>query len=767
VSSSCLLALVSVSENLSAGRLFDSLIAPGYGAENLFGHVSFNGEPVPSVLAAPDGRSVVLHDLGGVGAIVEPVGWELLSGPSGTAAYDSTTVLADGVVGHWAAVVGGVALAVTDEWTGGDVVRLRRRVTATGPAAEAVRVELVVPLTASAEPVRYLVPGMVGSPDQWARAGRYGYADHRLAYPIAAAVADGAWTWLARTTTARTDAAPERDAGASRFAQATAIGSCGFDTSGAGALVVSWPYAEADRSSMIAADGRAAIALHPVHDGVDVVLDYELGARPADGPATAMRGLVARMLELADPAPTALPIGYEASIDLRLDSAARTYQETASGFAGFALNFDPLRGYDSEPLAFGASFAEHAMGGSHHILEYGFTGRQLDLAFRLAQRDPAAWAERGRRVVGAFVERMTDPSGWVATLYDLAADEPVFACGDRRGPVMHYLGRSEIAGTYTRMMCEAGSDLLRNVELHESLGADASAWRAAAAALAGFLLRTQEADGAWFRAYAPDGTPIAGGDWFGDRETGARSATGVVVPFLLDARAVLGDPDGALLAAAHRAGAQVLAARVAPADYRGGTLDNPNLVDKEAAFIAMRALLRLAEADEAASPRLLPAALEAAWFAVSWHSLWEVPVLPGTPVGIAGVRSVGWGGINSVWGVGVTDIYSLFFAGDLVRLGARTGEPALGRIAELIAASSLQLLSTPAERHGFADTGMQPEGMSFCAQGVDDGLIAQGDIWGGLGWPYTAGTAGLHDFLAARPDARGVDPQHLPSRTTK
>jgi hypothetical protein len=43
---------------------------------------------------------------------------------------------------------------------------------------------------------------------------------------------------------------------------------------------------------------------------------------------------------------------------------------------------------------------------------------------------------------------------------------------------------------------------------------------------------------------------------------------------------------------------------------------------------------------------------------------------------------------------------------------------------------------------------------AFCDQGVDDGLIAKGDIWGGLGWIYTAGTYGLSLYLMET-DRRG------------
>jgi hypothetical protein len=145
----------------------------------------------------------------------------------------------------------------------------------------------------------------------------------------------------------------------------------------------------------------------------------------------------------------------------------------------------------------------------------------------------------------------------------------------------------------------------------------------------------------------------------------------------------------------------------------------------------------------------LAAAHRAASIAITWHSLWEVPNVPGTPVAEAGVSSVGWGGINSVWGAGCTDIYSLFFAADLHRLGLVVGDEALCRVAELVACSSVELLSVPGQLHGLADTGMQPEGMSFCPQGLDDGLIRKGDIWGGLGWPYTAGTYGLQQYLTS------------------
>lgn len=671
--------------------------------------------------------------------------------PLEMAAADET---ARALVVVWRAATGAAqpGATLTDAWRQGDEgLVLERRLHVDGaPAGSGVRASLRV--VADVPSVRIVAPGMVYSPDQHQDGVRRGFADDRLAYPAVAwwDPATSVVLGLARQTVARYDSAPDRVRGQHAYLQRTDVGSAGFLWQPQRVeLEAGWPYAEEERSAMLDAAGSPAVAFHPVDGELDVVLRYrvvETSATTFSGAVTALLGAVCPPEQVQ---PTPPRVDLRESIALRLDSAARTWA-TVEGFSGFRLNFDPQRGYESQPRAFGASFTDHAMGRSHDILEYGFTGRQLNLAAMLAERDPEAWAERSAAVVESFVARMTRPSGWVHTLWDLRAGEPVFACGDPSGPVMHYLGRSAAPGTYTRMMCEAGEDLCRCVAVHERLGRDVSAWRAAAHALGRFLVRAQDEHGAWMRAYTPEGEPIVDGEWFGGGSHASRTATATVVPFLLAvARDTgTGEPErDALLRAATRACEYVLARHVAADDYRGGTLDNPNVVDKEAAFYAMRALWALHQVDD--DERWLTGALRAAEVAASWHSLWEVPLRDGTPVGTARVRSVGWGGINSTWGVGVTDVYSLFFAGDLHRLGRAAGRPDLCAVARLVATSSVQLLSHPGESYGFADAGMQPEGIAFCSQGEDEGLIAKGDLWGGLGWPYTAGTAGLDDYLAA------------------
>jgi hypothetical protein len=334
----------------------------------------------------------------------------------------------------------------------------------------------------------------------------------------------------------------------------------------------------------------------------------------------------------------------------------------------------------------------------------------------------------------------------VATLWDFADDRPLYAVGDRRGTIMHYLGVADIAGTYSRMMTEAGHDLLLNIALHRQHGRDVSTWLRVARGLGDFFVRHQNPDGSWFRAYAPDGTPIVDTPWFGHRSGSGKTATGAVVPYLLELVDVVTERAEDYRAAAERAGDFVQREFVDAEDYRGGTLDNPNVVDKEAALLTMAALLRMHEC--VGDAVYLAGAERAAKLAITWNSIWNVPLVPGTRLDAAGVRSTGWGGINSIWGAGVTDIYSLFFLAELARLSQLTGEPIYAQVAERVAHGTQQILSHPGDLMGFADVGMQPEGIAFCDQGVDDGLIAKGDIWGGLGWIYTAGTFGLGRYLS-------------------
>lgn len=112
-----------------------------------------------------------------------------------------------------------------------------------------------------------------------------------------------------------------------------------------------------------------------------------------------------------------------------------------------------------------------------------------------------------------------------------------------------------------------------------------------------------------------------------------------------------------------------------------------------------------------------------------------------------GFCTKGMGAINSIWCGGVVDIYSLFHIRELYLLGKEAEESFLIEMAEDISIATQQILSWSGDTMGFCDSGMQPEGFGICPRGMDEGMIEKGDIWGTLGWIYSAGISGMERYL--------------------
>jgi hypothetical protein len=625
-----------------------------------------------------------------------------------------------------------------------------------GPGA-AFHLRLAIERVGEAGDPRPFVPANLYESDQLPATGVASYSDARLSYPLVAGYDQrrGQVLLLLRAQPARYDQGPRRERGQRDFVHTTDIGSMFIGAGPAGAcLSADFPYYEGDRSAALDADGSPARAYHPAGpvgaaaatgERAEFRLSYDVVVGRAADFSAAVRWALGQAVRVSPPQPATLPFSLGDAMGLRLRSAARTYAEWDDGGAGFRLNFDPERGYEAPAKAFGASFTEHAMDGAMDIMEYGFTGRQLNLAWALAHGQGGErldqgenrsgqggnWLDRSRRVCDFFVRSLATPSGFVYSHDDVARRRPLFSVGDPGGPVLHYLGRSAESGSYLRLMAEAGGDLLLNHELHAREGLPQPHWLDAALRLGDFLVRCQNPDGSWCRAYTPAGTAIHGGAWLGDDTEAAKSSTAVAIPFLIDlalaggrspAAAGGAGPGGAgtggagtggagtggagtggagggrYAEAAERAGRFVMDRHVAGDHYRGGTLDNPNVVDKESALLTMSALLSLHRYTGEAP--YLAAAERAARLGVSWTSLWDVPPVPGTRLDRARVRSTGWGGINSIWGTGVGDIYSLFFLADLLELADLTGDGLFASIACLTARGTAQLLSHPGGKFG-------------------------------------------------------------------
>lgn len=456
---------------------------------------------------------------------------------------------------------------------------------------------------------------------------------------------------------------------------------------------------------------------------------------------------LSEMLEEQGEALICLPFSRDNAMTYRKDSVKKTYKEFGEEGAGFFFHFDPCYGYDSPPSGFGTSFNTIPHETYNHILEYGFTGRQINIAFMLAKED-VKFVSKGEKVIDFFVNHCVRENGWVYSLYDVKERRPFAAFGDITAPRLHYMNYGTQPGNYLRTMTEPINDLLEAYQWYKKRGIAKNKWVQTVERYADFLVKKQNADGSWYRAYSEEGQPIFMNDVpeYSEEENnrGRKASTMIPVIFLCNMAKLYPEKREYMLAA-KKAGDYTLQHEVKDELYQGGTMDNPNIVDKEASQYVMAGLYHLYKLTNQAE--YLEGAVMAAKQFVTWNYIWNAPMRKGTILYEKNFCTKGMGAINSIWCGGVADIYSLFHIRELYLIGKETGNIFFQKMAAWISEATGQILSCPTDDMGFADIGMQPEGFGICPQGMDEGMIEKGDIWGTLGWIYSAGISGVERYL--------------------
>jgi hypothetical protein len=166
---------------------------------------------------------------------------------------------------------------------------------------------------------------------------------------------------------------------------------------------------------------------------------------------------------------------------------------------------------------------------------------------------------------------------------------------------------------FLRALAEGGKYMLRAFEAEAARGTHRVEWLTWCVRLADWLL-TQEAPGGGFPRAWRDGTAeVVRPD---------RRSSYAVVPFFVALARVMNDDT--YLAAAIRAGELCWALDGSRGYFIGGTLDNANVVDKEAGTLTLEAFLLLYEVT--GDDRWLNRAKDAADFAETWIYCWDVPM---------------------------------------------------------------------------------------------------------------------------------------------
>lgn len=325
----------------------------------------------------------------------------------------------------------------------------------------------------------------------------------------------------------------------------------------------------------------------------------------------------------------------------------------------------------------------------------GFLGRNTDLAYFLLDGAARERGERGARyarlgtaILDSFVRIPMSPpaaegfsladGGWVALTY-------------RGVPLIHL-----------RALCEGVKSALKAWELEKSLGRDHPLWLRWCVNFADWLLKQQSAAG---------GFPRAWGMKTGEVGLDSSKSSYTAIPFLARLAKVTGER--AYLEAASRAAEFCWSEGQSVGNFVGGTLDNPDVVDKEAGTLSLEAYIALYEAT--GEERSLTRAAAAANFAETWMYCWNVPMPEDADAEQLhwkkGVSSVGYQLIST--GHSAVDGYMAFDVANYAKLYAYTGDRHYLEVAKILLHNTKQMLALPGRVYDLAGPGWQQEGWNL------------------------------------------------------
>ncbi|SMH42750.1 hypothetical protein SAMN06295885_2048 [Rathayibacter oskolensis] len=317
--------------------------------------------------------------------------------------------------------------------------------------------------------------------------------------------------------------------------------------------------------------------------------------------------------------------------------------------------------------------------------QFGFVGQQPGIGYQLLRYGdlegvPEAF-EKGVGVVDFWVRTAQTPSGlprmcWNPTLQDFE-------------PYPHYL----------RMLAD-GVEAILDAYLHlRAKGDERPEWLEFCTRAADWLVRVQNDDGSFHRAYHADGSV----------RMDSRSNTPSVIRFLVQLHLVTGD--ARYRDAAVRAGAWTFENSHRTLEYRGGTCDNADIQDKEAGIYALFGFLALS--DLTGEDRWLEGAVRAADYTETWTYAWSFPVRTIQPKHPFNQYSISGQSIITIGGG--ADVYMAACSYTYYRLHLITGDDHYLDFAEFIHANTRQSTDVDGST-GYAMPGLGHESGDFTSQ---------------------------------------------------
>ena len=444
----------------------------------------------------------------------------------------------------------------------------------------------------------------------------------------------------------------------------TSIGFTGFENvDGVAALSFGFPYREAPKSYIRKLTLAPAVeAYQHLPKGESVVLTWELAGNSAD----TYSGFVSRVWEFSYDTYRPQPVETPYTADIMKQVLSRYFLSSLVTdkplvyTSGVELRVDDCLPRPSAEVGFVGRVLLNAF----NAWEYGWQQGRDDLK------------ESASKILSSYLENGFTPSGFFREFVNFDRED--------RDPVLSIRRQSE--GVYA---------MLHYLAYEKANGRRHPDWEKRMRDLLDTFLKLQNEDGSFPRKFRDNLSLV---------DAGGGSTPSATLPLVMGYKYF---KDKRYLESAKRTADYLEKEIISKSDYFSSTLD-ANCEDKEASLYAATATYYLALITKGEEHEHYAALTrEAAYFALSWYYLWDVPFAEGQMLGDIGLKTRGWGNV-SVENNHI-DVFVFEFASVLRWLTSEFGDARFAQFADVISTSMRQLLPYEGHLCGVAKPGYYPE----------------------------------------------------------